>query len=162
MLTAYRLTFDANSLSTWDEAAVKWRELDSPMETALALAEGAVTALASNNKPGARTRLQEAREMAAELKAAPLLERIDGLLTRGGLEGAESPPANDFGLTHREPDVLAVLAKGRSNPQIAAELFVSVNTVATHVARILAELGVATRAEAVRRALDSGVVPGDR
>ncbi|MFJ5990606.1 AAA family ATPase [Lentzea sp. NPDC092896] len=157
VLTAYRLTFDAATLSTWDEAAAKWRELGNPHETAQALVEGAVTALASNNKPGARTRLREAQEIAMRLKARPLLARIGDLVARGGLEDAETPLGNDFGLTRRELDVLAVLVRGRSNSQIAAELFVSVNTVATHVARILAKLGVATRTEAVRRALELGV-----
>jgi DNA-binding CsgD family transcriptional regulator len=158
VLAAYRSTFDAGTLPRWDDATVKWRELDYPHETALALTEGAVTALASNNKPGARTRLREAREIADELGAVPLTVRIDALLTRGGID-VESPRGNDFGLTRRELDVLRILAEGRSNPQIAAELFVSVNTVATHVARILVKLRVATRAEAVRRALESGVVP---
>jgi ATP/maltotriose-dependent transcriptional regulator MalT len=44
------------------------------------------------------------------------------------------PIANDFGLSRRELDVLRVLTRGLSNTQIAAELFISGNTVATHVA----------------------------
>ena len=54
--------------------------------------------------------------------------------------------------------MLRVLARGRSNPQIAAELFITTNTVATHVARILTKLGVATRTEAAARAHETGLL----
>ena len=55
--------------------------------------------------------------------------------------------------------MLRVLARGRSNAQIAAELFISGNTVATHVARILTKLGVTTRTEAAARAREAGLLP---
>jgi predicted ATPase/DNA-binding NarL/FixJ family response regulator/DNA-binding XRE family transcriptional regulator len=55
-------------------------------------------------------------------------------------------------LTPREVDVLRLLANGASNPQIAERLVISLHTVKTHVAHILAKLGVASRAEAMLRA----------
>ncbi|MET0234089.1 MAG: AAA family ATPase [Kibdelosporangium sp.] len=163
VLNAYRLTFQAlaspETLPAWDLAAAAWRELGEPYETATVLTEAATTALASNNRPGARSRLREARTLAAGLGATPLLARIDELVADGGLGDVVAPPVhNDFGLTRRELEVLRVLARGRSNPQIATELFISTNTVATHVARILVKLEVATRTEAVGRALQSGLL----
>ena len=61
------------------------------------------------------------------------------------------------GLSPREHDVLRLLAAGRSNRDIATELFISHRTVETHVARILAKLGVASRAAAAIWAIQSGV-----
>ncbi len=56
-------------------------------------------------------------------------------------------------LTPREAEVLALIAEGRSNPEIASALFVSVATVKAHVNTIFAKLGVTTRAKAITRAL---------
>ncbi|MFC0042232.1 ATP-binding protein [Actinomadura rayongensis] len=161
-LAAHRLTFLAEAgpgpLPAWDAAAAAWRALGDRFATATVLTGAAGVALASNNRPGATSRLREARAIAAELGAAPLLARIDELAARGRLTPAAPPPRNDFGLTRRELEVLRVLAKGRSNAEIAAELFITSNTTATHVARILGKLGVATRTEAAARAHETGLL----
>lgn len=161
--TAYRLSFQAeispDELSGRDRATAAWRNLGNRYETALALVNGASAALASNNRPGARSRLNEARTLAAELGAEPLLARIDDITARGRLaEDAGTAPRNEFGLTPRELDVLRKVAAGSSNPQIAADLFISTNTVATHVARILAKLGASTRTQAAGRARRAGLL----
>ena len=70
-----------------------------------------------------------------------------------------STRANPAGLTARERDVLAVLAEGSSNQEIAARLFLSPRTVENHVAAILAKLGAATRADAVSAARSLGILP---
>jgi DNA-binding NarL/FixJ family response regulator len=57
-------------------------------------------------------------------------------------------PTGQLGLTPREAEVLALVAAGRSNRQIAAALFISPKTASVHVSNILAKLGVATRVEA--------------
>jgi DNA-binding NarL/FixJ family response regulator len=67
------------------------------------------------------------------------------------------PPA---GLTAREVDVLRLIAAGRSNPEIAKELFVSEATVKTHINHVFAKTGARDRAQAVRFAYEHGLVAG--
>jgi len=68
-------------------------------------------------------------------------------------EAAAGEPAVDgslesFGLTDREREVLRLVAAGRSNPQIAAELFISPKTASVHVSNIIGKLNVSSRGEA--------------
>ena len=62
-----------------------------------------------------------------------------------------------FGLTDRERDVLALLAAGKSNPEIARTLFISAKTASVHVSNIMAKLGVRRRGEAAAVAHRLGV-----
>jgi DNA-binding NarL/FixJ family response regulator len=69
-----------------------------------------------------------------------------------------SPPAVLAELTPREREVLDLLVQGLSNPEICARLFISDATAKTHVARVLAKLGVRDRVQAVIYAYETGVV----
>ena len=68
---------------------------------------------------------------------------------------AESMAAD---LTRREQEVLALLVKGMSNPEIAAHLVISRSTVKVHISSILSKLGVASRAEAISLAIQNKLV----
>jgi DNA-binding NarL/FixJ family response regulator len=63
-----------------------------------------------------------------------------------------------FGLTPREREVLALVADGRTNRQIAERLFISDSTAGVHVSNILGKLGVGTRTEAATVAARLGLV----
>jgi two-component system nitrate/nitrite response regulator NarL len=88
-----------------------------------------------------------------------LLARVRRLLVRSELAGRSNggPSPNAFGLTKRERDVLMLLADGAGQKAIAADLVLSPKTVATHIQRILAKLGVHSRAEAVAVAHREGL-----
>jgi DNA-binding NarL/FixJ family response regulator len=77
--------------------------------------------------------------------------------TLGGSVGA-SAPANDPGLTKRELGVLRALAEGLSNQEIAARLFLAEQTVKFHLSSIYRKLGAKNRTEAVRMAVQGGLV----
>jgi NarL family two-component system response regulator LiaR len=62
------------------------------------------------------------------------------------------------GLTRREHEVLALLVKGMSNPEIAGKLFISRATVKVHISNILSKLGVASRVEAISLAIQNKLV----
>jgi DNA-binding CsgD family transcriptional regulator len=77
----------------------------------------------------------------------------EAAVTNAGSSGGASGPAR---LSRREREVLALVAEGRSNREIAEELIVSENTAKYHVAQLLNKLGAGSRAEAVTRAVASG------
>ena len=66
----------------------------------------------------------------------------------------------DFDITSREMDVLALLHKKQTNPQISDQLNISENTVKTHVRNLMEKLNVTSRSEAVRKALTEGILIG--
>ncbi len=105
-------------------------------------------------------RLAEAVRQAAagETLLAPQLTRrlVDDFISRPRPRTGGVPL-----LTEREVEVLSSVAKGRSNAEVAAELFLSEATVKTYLSRILLKLGLRDRAQAVSYAYETGLVrPG--
>ena len=94
--------------------------------------------------------------------ARATLERVAPLLTSGGPEPRGREGAGPDGpveaLTAREVEVLRLVALGRSNSQVATELFVTVGTVKSHVHTISGKLGAANRTEAVARGRELGLL----
>jgi DNA-binding NarL/FixJ family response regulator len=96
-----------------------------------------------------------------EALLAPSVTRrlIEDFARRPG-PGGQAPPSLQA-LTAREVEVLALIAQGLSNQEIAAQLVVAEQTVKTHVGRILGKLGLRDRAQAVVVAYESGLItPG--
>ena len=110
--------------------------------------------LAEGRRDDATPVLADALEHAHALRAAPLAADITAVARRGrirlpGLDDTAGVPAGaGVWLTPREHDVLQLVTAGRTNAQIAAELFISPKTVSVHVSNILAKLGATSRAEA--------------
>ncbi|WP_375002046.1 AAA family ATPase [Aeromicrobium sp. CTD01-1L150] len=96
--------------------------------------------------------LHEARTIAQRLGARPLLAEISGLSTGG--EAADRSAE----LTPREIEVLSLVAAGRTNGDVAAQLFISPKTASVHVSNILAKLGASGRTEAAAIARRRGLV----
>lgn len=93
------------------------------------------------------------------LLAPALLRRLlDEYISRPE-PGHVSPPPQ---LTGREVEVLRLIGRGRSNAEIAAELFLSETTVKTHVTRIFTKLGLRDRAQAVVLAYETGLITPHR
>jgi DNA-binding NarL/FixJ family response regulator len=100
-----------------------------------------------------------AYQTALRLRAEPLRKALEALARRSRLVlGASMPSAErPAGLTPRELQVLRLLIEGRSNRQIAEQLFISGKTASVHVTNVLAKLGVHSRLEAVARARQLGL-----
>jgi DNA-binding CsgD family transcriptional regulator len=145
----------------WAGAAGAWDELGCLWPAAYArwrLAEALLERGAPREEAGVP--LRQAWATARGLGARPLLAEVESLARRGrialapasaaaGAAAAQpAAPGDGLGLTPREREVLALVAEGRTNRQIAEALFISDKTASVHVSNILAKLGVANRAEA--------------
>jgi DNA-binding NarL/FixJ family response regulator len=135
----------------WRAAAAAWKAIGCPYEEAVALTDG-----------------DEAARRAAlgifeRLGAGPAAERLRQALRASGVRGIPRGPRastreNAAGLTNRQLEVLALLADGLSNSEIAERLFISPKTVDHHVGAVLAKLDARTRAEAASRAIHAGLI----
>ena len=108
------------------------------------------------DRAAARTHLAVGREIATGLAALPMLKRADALADRWALASRERRTADV--LTGREAEVLALLAEGRTNAEIADTLFMSPKTASVHVSHIIAKLGAANRTEAAATARRQGLL----
>ncbi|WP_232542783.1 helix-turn-helix transcriptional regulator [Streptomyces sp. QHH-9511] len=140
----------------WAETVAAYEQVERPYPLALARHRLADALLAEGGRrEEAAALLREAHAVAVRLGAHPLREDVELLAARARLslttpDSAPEPgPGDDtFGLTPREQDVLRLVAAGRTNRQIAEELFISPKTASVHVSNILAKLGVSGRGEA--------------
>lgn len=158
----------------WDVAARACAAFEVPLLVAYAHFRAAEARLASGDADAA-TPLRAAAAIATSLGATALAGEIDALARRARLDlssvarGA-APPAppsratpladeRPWGLSPREAEVLALVADGRTNAAIGAELFISEKTVSVHVTHILAKLGVSSRVGAALVAARAGIGP---
>ncbi len=139
-------------------AASYFREAGRPFERAQALEDAAVLEADRGELVAAQEHLATAVGVYAGLGAAWNIERAGARLEPYGVRAARAalrgrPSSGWEALTRTEVKVAYLVADGRSNPDVAAELFLSRNTVQTHVSHILAKLGARSRAEIIREAV---------
>jgi DNA-binding CsgD family transcriptional regulator/tetratricopeptide (TPR) repeat protein len=129
----------------YEEARCQWR-----------LGEALLT---HGDREHAGEAIRAAYQTAVRLEAQPLLAALEQLARRGRMDLGFGRPSGQAtgGLTPRELEVLSLLVEGRSNRQIAEELFISGKTASVHVTRILAKLGVHSRRDAAARARQLGL-----
>ena len=176
-IPAWRATWDAERTrvagpgdpGAWDGAAKAWQDLGCPHRAGYAWWRQAEAQLDAGQpgrgggRPAARRR---GRRRRARPPAGP-----DPHPGRPGPDPAAAPPAagepeapppaqplTRYGLTGRELTVLRLLAAGRTNPQIGAELYISTSTASVHVSNILRKLGVSSRVQAAAIAERAGLL----
>jgi DNA-binding CsgD family transcriptional regulator len=160
---AYALTcraegtrLDRSDPPSWHCAAEAWEGLSQPYQIAYCRWREAEALLKERGKRSSATQsLSAAWKISSDLGAEPLRQRIEHLALRAriSLDKAQpalrpASPASDLGLTSREIEVLGRLAAGRSDRQIAEELFISKKTASVHVSNILRKLDASNRLEA--------------
>jgi DNA-binding CsgD family transcriptional regulator len=141
----------------WDRAAETWEGLGRPYPAAYARWRAAEAHAASGDRAAAAKAADRALAAARELGSDWLADEVESLRARARLavpDGGEPPsepaeePDDPFGLTERERQVLALVARGATNREIGSELHMAEKTASVHVSRILAKLDVRTRTEA--------------
>jgi LuxR family transcriptional regulator, maltose regulon positive regulatory protein len=129
-----------------------------PLERALAEAgpEGYVRLFLDEGAPLAPLLAEAAGKGTAPARAALLLRSLEAVEPRTPIRRTAAPQVED--LSKRELEVLRLLGSSLSGPEIARQLFVSVNTLRTHTKRIFTKLEVNSRREAVRHGKEQGLI----
>jgi ATP/maltotriose-dependent transcriptional regulator MalT len=176
-IPAWRATWDAERTraagpsdpGAWGGAAKAWQDLGCPHRAGYAWFRQAEAQLDAGQPAAAAAGALRAAAAAAD-GHAPLLTQIRALAERARIP--LQPPATAaepdvpqpaelltrYGLTDRELTVLRLLAMGRTNPQIGAELYISTSTASVHVSNILRKLGVSGRVQAAALAERAGLL----
>jgi DNA-binding CsgD family transcriptional regulator/tetratricopeptide (TPR) repeat protein len=144
-------------VDAWTAAVEAFDRFGHVFETARSRARLAWTLRTLGETARADEEAARAVPVARVLGARPLLVE----LRAGARPPASHPDDRSEGLTSREQEVLALVAQGRSNRQIAGQLFISAKTVSVHVSNILAKLDAAGRTEAVAVARRRGLLDAD-
>lgn len=148
--------------AAWTAVAQMWEGYGMRPRSAYARFRAAQALVRDDDRAAAADRAREAFETACDVGWIALRDNIASFARRARLDlgpaaGTTTTPADRFGLTARELDVLALLGEGRTNRQIAESLFISAKTASVHVSNILAKLGVANRGEAAAAARRLGL-----
>ncbi|MEV5957983.1 AAA family ATPase [Streptomyces sp. NPDC051987] len=159
-----------DTAAVWSDVVTDFECLDRPYDLARVrrrLAEALLAGAGDDERDRATELLRLAGAVADHLGARPLAEAVALLAQRARLTLTARPshraldPAGNLGLTSRERDVLRLVSAGRTNRQIAEELFISPKTASVHVSNILGKLGVAGRGEAAAVAHRLGLFPAE-
>jgi DNA-binding CsgD family transcriptional regulator len=127
-----------------------WQEIEAPYEAARTRVLKGLACRSLGDAEAGRLELDAARIVFERLGATPQIARLDSLNEAG-------VPARCHSLSDRELQVLRLVATGRTNREIASELFLSTRTIDRHVSNIYAKIGVSSRAAATAWAYDNGL-----
>jgi DNA-binding NarL/FixJ family response regulator len=139
------------ALTALRHAWITWQEMDAPYESARVRLQLGLALQRQGDDEAARMEFDAASRTFRELGAAP-----DLALAARESRRITAEPAG--GLTARQAQVLRLLANGKTNKAIAAELFISEKTVARHVSDIFGRLGLSSRAAATAYAYEHDLV----
>jgi DNA-binding CsgD family transcriptional regulator/tetratricopeptide (TPR) repeat protein len=146
-------------VAAWDAAVEAVHSAQGPVLLRLeVLIESARAHLAHRDRPAAAGLLRQAVAVAEHHGAAAALVRARDLAERSHLAPSSTPPAQAGGLTPREQEIIQLVAAGRGNAAIAAELVISIKTVGVHVSHIMEKLRASSRGEAAAIARDRGLL----
>jgi DNA-binding CsgD family transcriptional regulator/tetratricopeptide (TPR) repeat protein len=161
---AYEAWFDAESnrldgerdAASWLAVAERWAALGRPADECTAL----IVAATLQDRAIAAATLERASERAAAAESPVLQNEIDDVARRLriGSPAGDHGRAMPHGLTHREVEVLTLIADGLSNKEIASQLFISPKTASVHVSNILRKLEVPARGAAVAVAYREAII----
>ncbi len=164
-----RLTGDSNP-DAWATAAKTWADMEHVNRAAYAWWRQAQALLDAGHPAAVAAPALRAAAKAAQ-GHAPLLAQVRALAERARIDPSEPSAAavpgpgqaattdpGRYGLTGRELSVLRLLARGRTNAQIGAELYMSPKTASVHVSSIFRKLGVSGRAQAAAVAERAGLL----
>jgi DNA-binding CsgD family transcriptional regulator len=140
----------------WAGAARFWQDLGCPYEAAMALLDGTE-----------EDALREALQILTGLRAAATVRVARRKMRTLGIRSIPAGPRaatreHPLGLTRREHEVLDLIVDGRTNAEIAGELFISAKTVDHHVSAVLAKLGAPSRSVAASEAVRLGLARAAR
>jgi DNA-binding CsgD family transcriptional regulator len=154
----------ASAADQFGQALERLAEVEAPFERALTQARAGAALIAAGERELGVERLTGAYHTFRKLGARPFANRTAADLEAGGERVDERlgrRAARDFeqgGLTRRELEILRLVAVGRTNREIAHQLFLSPRTVDMHVRNMLAKLGCRSRTEATGRAHELGLL----
>jgi len=143
-------------VAAWRRTVEAFETMGHRFEVARSQTRLAAVLRAAGQPAESRQLLGSARAIARELGAEPLLAQL-GAVAEARAEGRGRQERH--GLTAREAEILALVAEGRSNGEIARQLFISAKTVSVHVSNILTKLGASGRTEAAAIARRNGLLP---
>ena len=149
----------AAGLTELRAAARAWRSLHMPYEAARVAVLVGLACSAMGDRTSAALEFDNARDVFADLGAVPDLDRL-ATLSRGLAEPAapRTDAEKSATLSEREREVLAHVAAGKTNREIAAALVLSEHTVGRHLENIFAKLGVKSRAAAIAHAYEHNLL----
>jgi DNA-binding CsgD family transcriptional regulator/tetratricopeptide (TPR) repeat protein len=145
-------------IDAWRQTVTEFETMGHVFEIARSQARFAAVLSGVGQTSQARPLADAARRTAQTLGAEPLVRELRALPS-GRARQAESSRGRDD-LTPRERQILALVAEGRSNGDIAGQLYISAKTVSVHVSNILAKLGASGRTEAAALARRRGLLDG--